>query len=211
MLAARLLAGADQPHALALVRERERASRQTAVGVNYHDVYVRSGLYRTLDLPGIPGIETFQGHTFHTSRWDYAYTGGDSDGGLDRLGDKRVAIIGTGVVGLGSVVTRGASESDLLDSYGGHVDSASFMAGCFRSGGGACSPARGSGCSANSGEYGRHSGGKNLTLPERTPLANLHLTILDKLEQSGFDVFRHRPTLGAGDVPALLRGAVMWK
>jgi NADPH2:quinone reductase len=31
--------------------------RQTAVGVNYHDVYVRSGLYHTLALPGIPGIE----------------------------------------------------------------------------------------------------------------------------------------------------------
>ncbi|MCX7863487.1 MAG: quinone oxidoreductase [Novosphingobium sp.] len=31
--------------------------RQTAVGVNYHDVYVRSGLYRTLPLPGVPGIE----------------------------------------------------------------------------------------------------------------------------------------------------------
>src|SRR5262249_33498875 len=31
--------------------------RQTAIGVNFHDVYVRSGLYRTLSLPGIPGIE----------------------------------------------------------------------------------------------------------------------------------------------------------
>ena len=30
---------------------------QTAIGVNYHDVYARSGLYRTLPLPGIPGIE----------------------------------------------------------------------------------------------------------------------------------------------------------
>ena len=28
-------------------------------------------------LPGIPGIEDFQGHSFHTSRWDYGYTGGD--------------------------------------------------------------------------------------------------------------------------------------
>ena len=28
-------------------------------------------------LPGIPGIETFKGHSFHTSRWDYDYTGGD--------------------------------------------------------------------------------------------------------------------------------------
>jgi len=31
--------------------------RQTVVGVNYHDVYVRSGLYKTLALPGIPGCE----------------------------------------------------------------------------------------------------------------------------------------------------------
>lgn len=31
--------------------------RQTFVGVNFHDVYVRSGLYKTLTPPGIPGIE----------------------------------------------------------------------------------------------------------------------------------------------------------
>ena len=31
--------------------------RQTAIGVNFHDCYVRSGLYKTLALPGIPGIE----------------------------------------------------------------------------------------------------------------------------------------------------------
>jgi NADPH2:quinone reductase len=31
--------------------------RQTAIGVNFHDVYVRSGLYKTLPLPGVPGIE----------------------------------------------------------------------------------------------------------------------------------------------------------
>ncbi|MGE0419591.1 MAG: quinone oxidoreductase [Acetobacteraceae bacterium] len=31
--------------------------RQTAIGVNFHDIYVRSGLYRTLALPGVPGIE----------------------------------------------------------------------------------------------------------------------------------------------------------
>jgi cyclohexanone monooxygenase len=48
-------------------------------------------------LPGIAGIRSFTGHSFHTSRWDYGYTGGDSEGApLDRLGDKRVAIIGTG-------------------------------------------------------------------------------------------------------------------
>ena len=48
-------------------------------------------------LPGIPGIESFRGHSFHTSRWDYDYTGGDPSGApLDKLADKRVAIIGTG-------------------------------------------------------------------------------------------------------------------
>ena len=31
--------------------------RQIGIGVNYHDIYVRSGLYKTLDLPGIPGCE----------------------------------------------------------------------------------------------------------------------------------------------------------
>jgi len=48
-------------------------------------------------LPGIDGIESYQGHSFHTSRWDYDYTGGDWSGApLDKLADKRVAIIGTG-------------------------------------------------------------------------------------------------------------------
>ncbi len=48
-------------------------------------------------LPGIPGIEDFKGHSFHTSRWDYDYTGGNPEGALlEKLADKRVAIIGTG-------------------------------------------------------------------------------------------------------------------
>jgi len=51
-------------------------------------------------LPGIPGIDRFKGHTFHTSRWDYRYTGGDSSGGLDKLADKRVGIIGTGATAI---------------------------------------------------------------------------------------------------------------
>jgi len=36
---------------------RQARLRQTAVGVNFHDIYVRSGLYKTLPLPGIPGLE----------------------------------------------------------------------------------------------------------------------------------------------------------
>ncbi|GGS95894.1 monooxygenase [Planobispora rosea] len=48
-------------------------------------------------LPGIPGIDSFAGHSFHTSRWDYGYTGGDPSGApMDRLAGRRVAVIGTG-------------------------------------------------------------------------------------------------------------------
>ena len=47
-------------------------------------VVLASGPLHRPKLPGIPGIESFKGHTFHTSRWDYAYTGGDSNGNLTR-------------------------------------------------------------------------------------------------------------------------------
>ncbi|KIW91698.1 uncharacterized protein Z519_07666 [Cladophialophora bantiana CBS 173.52] len=55
-----------------------------------------SGPLHRPKLPGIPGMERFKGKAFHSSRWDYDYTGGDSDGNLNRLADKRVGIIGTG-------------------------------------------------------------------------------------------------------------------
>lgn len=47
-------------------------------------------------LPGIPGIEDFEGHSFHTCRWDYSYTGGDPAGNLVNLQTKKVAVVGTG-------------------------------------------------------------------------------------------------------------------
>ncbi len=59
-----------------------------------------NGLLDRAKLPAIPGIDTYKGHTFHTSRWDYSYTGGDTTGGLDKLSDKSVALIGTGATGI---------------------------------------------------------------------------------------------------------------
>ena len=59
-------------------------------------VVVTQGVMERPKLPGVPGIETFKGHSFHTSRWDYDYTGGDCEGGLDKLNDKVVGVIGTG-------------------------------------------------------------------------------------------------------------------
>ena len=64
-------------------------------------------------LPGIPGINDFKGHTFHTSRWDYAYTGGDSSGGLTGLADKRVGIIGTGATAIQCVPHLGEWAKEL--------------------------------------------------------------------------------------------------
>ncbi|MCR9095784.1 MAG: NAD(P)/FAD-dependent oxidoreductase [bacterium] len=61
-----------------------------------HFVCMALGVLNHPKLPGIPGIEDFEGHSFHTSRWDYDYTGGSSDGGLVGLRGKRVGIIGTG-------------------------------------------------------------------------------------------------------------------
>ena len=43
--------------ALAAPAPDEIRLRQTVIGVNFHDTYVRSGLYKTLTLPGIPGVE----------------------------------------------------------------------------------------------------------------------------------------------------------
>jgi len=59
-------------------------------------VIMCNGPFSRPKLPGIPGISTYQGHTFHTSRWDYEYTGGDATGNLEKLTNKKVAIIGTG-------------------------------------------------------------------------------------------------------------------
>ncbi|PRX96594.1 flavin-containing monooxygenase [Allonocardiopsis opalescens] len=63
-------------------------------------VITSSGTLTQPKLPGIPGIEDFRGHTFHTSRWDYGYTGGDQEGGLTGLAGRRVAVVGTGATGL---------------------------------------------------------------------------------------------------------------
>ena len=62
-----------------------------------------NGILDRPKLPGIPGIAEFKGHTFHTSRWDYDYTKGDTTGGLTGLADKRVAIIGTGATAIQAV------------------------------------------------------------------------------------------------------------
>ena len=64
-------------------------------------------------LPGISGISSFEGHTFHTSRWDYEYTGGDNSGNLTGLNDKKVAIIGTGATAIQCIPHLGEASEHL--------------------------------------------------------------------------------------------------
>jgi cation diffusion facilitator CzcD-associated flavoprotein CzcO len=70
------------------------------------------GLMHKAKLPGIDGIDQFQGKAFHTTRWDYEYTGGSPTEPMDRLADKRVGIIGTGATAVQVVpqLARAAKE-----------------------------------------------------------------------------------------------------
>ena len=75
-------------------------------------------------LPGISGIDNYKGHTFHTSRWDYAYTGGGPEGNLSGLKGKRVGIIGTGATAIQCVphLARGADELYVFQRTPSSVD-----------------------------------------------------------------------------------------
>ena len=78
-----------------------------------HYVCVALGVLNRPKLPGIPGIEKFEGHAFHASRWDYAYTGGDADGNLTGLRGKRVGILGTGATAVQCVPHVGEAAEHL--------------------------------------------------------------------------------------------------
>lgn len=85
-----------------------RSDRNDAIRARF--VIVAVGVGSKAKLPGIPGIEEFQGKSFHSSRWNFDYTGGDPAGywdiadpnseRLDKLGDKTVAVIGTGATAI---------------------------------------------------------------------------------------------------------------
>ena len=80
--------------------ERWIVSTNRGDAIKARFVSMANGPLHRPKLPGIPGVRDFKGHTFHTSRWDYDYTGGGPDGGLDKLDDKKIAIIGTGATAI---------------------------------------------------------------------------------------------------------------
>jgi cyclohexanone monooxygenase len=93
--------------------KRWRVSTNHGDTIRARFVIVASGPQNKPKLPGVPGIENFKGRSFHTARWDYEYTGGDTWGGLDKLSDKRVAIIGTGATAIQCVPYLGKYAQQL--------------------------------------------------------------------------------------------------
>ncbi len=100
--------------------EWDAPARQWVIGTNRGDamrarfVIMGVGFLHLPKLPGIPGIEEFSGHWFHTSRWDYGYTGGGPSEPPTQLGDKRVAVIGTGATAVQCVPHLARSCKELL-------------------------------------------------------------------------------------------------
>src|ERR1700677_4357711 len=81
----------------------DEAASRWVIRTNRGDAFTASfiglgtGPLHVAKLPGIPGITDFKGHSFHTSRWDYDYTGGDSatvscrGSSLSELADKCIS------------------------------------------------------------------------------------------------------------------------
>ena len=80
------------------LRWRIRTDRGDEITAKY--VVMAVGILNLMKLPAIPGMDHFQGKSFHTARWDYEYTGGGIHGGLTGLTDKVVGVVGTGASGI---------------------------------------------------------------------------------------------------------------
>lgn len=77
-------------------------------------VIMALGPINTPKVPQVEGLDDFQGTMFHTARWDYEYTGGSQqEPVLDKLGDKRVAIVGTGASAIQAVPFLGKYAKQL--------------------------------------------------------------------------------------------------
>ena len=93
---------------------RWRISTDRADDIRARFVIMAGGTLSTPKFPGVPGIHTFKGKMFHTSRWDYDYTGGSWENpALDKLAGKRVAILGTGATSIQAVPFLGKYAREL--------------------------------------------------------------------------------------------------
>jgi cation diffusion facilitator CzcD-associated flavoprotein CzcO len=88
-----------------------RTSRDDVLTTRF--MVTAGGILHKAKLPGIPGIEDFEGRAFHTSRWDYGFTGGAPGVPMDKLRGKRVGIIGTGATAVQAVPKLAEAADEL--------------------------------------------------------------------------------------------------
>ncbi|KAJ0298328.1 hypothetical protein COL5a_002872 [Colletotrichum fioriniae] len=77
-------------------------------------IYLAAGVLTKPQVPKIPGLLSYKGEIFHTSRWNYDVTGGSQeDQTLTNLRDKRVAIVGTAATAIGAIPTLAKFAKEL--------------------------------------------------------------------------------------------------
>ena len=94
--------------------ERWRIATSRGDELRVRHLVMASGGLTHPKVPDIPGMTDFSGHLFHTSRWDYEYTGGSNSEFLSNLVDKKVGIIGTGATAIQCVPPLGAAAKELF-------------------------------------------------------------------------------------------------
>lgn len=94
----------DGDHWVCEIVKKPKGLPEQTVRINADYVVLGSGGFTYPKVPNLPGMDTFQGQMLHTGRWNYNITGGSSDKPvLDKLRDKRVAIVGTGATAIQAV------------------------------------------------------------------------------------------------------------
>lgn len=94
--------------------KRWKVSTNRGDQIHARFVTLACGVMNMPKLPGIKGIDTFKGKLFHTARWDFVYTGGTvTNPVLDKLADKKVAIVGTGATAIQAVPHLGQYAQQL--------------------------------------------------------------------------------------------------
>ena len=103
-------------HCVGMSRPTGGASPRIAAMISRAQFVIMAlGPINTPKVPRVPGLDDFQGTMFHTARWDYEYTGGNQDDPiLDKLDDKRVAIVGTGASAIQAVPFLGDTPSSSM-------------------------------------------------------------------------------------------------
>lgn len=94
----------DKDHWVCEIEEKPKGLPSQTVTIHADYAILGSGGFTYPKVPSVPGLETFKGQMLHTARWNYDVTGGTSANPvMDKLRDKRVAIVGTGATAIQAV------------------------------------------------------------------------------------------------------------